>query len=71
MKKTIILSIALLAAVLFASCSLQEEPYQQNAEALAKDPDGAEQLVTGIYNTFWSSYMMKNTYQEWTDMDHS
>ena len=70
MKKTIILSIALLAAVLFASCSLQEEPYQQNAEALAKDPDGAEQLVTGIYNTFWSSYMMKKTYQEWTDMDH-
>lgn len=69
MKKRII-SIVLIAAALLSSCSLDEHPYQLNAEGLAEDPNGAEQLVTGIYNTFWSSYMMKKTYQEWTDMDH-
>lgn len=69
MKNKIVTFVLLVSAAL-SSCSLDEHPYQISSEALAKDPNGAEQLVTGIYNTFWSSYMMKKTYQEWVDMDH-
>lgn len=66
MKKiSIFLSIVLLAA-----CSLDEHPYNVSSEELAGSKDGAEQLVTGIYSTLWSSYMMKKTYMEWLDMDH-
>ncbi len=69
MKKIVFVILAWV--VLFApACSLDEHPYSISSEALANDPNGAEQLVTGIYSAFWSSYMMKKTYQEWVDMDH-
>ncbi len=69
MKQQIIYIIVLLA-FLCSSCNMDELPYAVNAEQLATDQEGAEQLVTGIYSAFWSSYMMKKTYQEWIDMDH-
>lgn len=66
--KKIFLSIAVLAAAV--GCSLDEKPYSITSEQLADSEMGAEQLVTGIYGCFWSSYMMKKTYMEWVDMDH-
>lgn len=68
--KKIFLLVILIPAILFSSCSLDENPKQITAEELVKDPKGAEQLVTGIYNTLWSSYMMVKTYYEWIDFDH-
>lgn len=68
--KNIFISIVLVLSIGLQSCSLEETPYSISAETLAQDPDGAEQLVTGIYSAFWSTYMMKKTYQEWVDMDH-
>lgn len=60
----------LIPAVLLASCSLDEKPYTVSSEELANSSNGVEQLVTGIYNCFWDTYMMKKTYMEWIDMDH-
>lgn len=66
--KKIFLAIAALAVL--AGCSLNESPYSITSEQLADSESGAEQLVTGIYSCFWTSYMMKKTYMEWVDMDH-
>lgn len=67
MKKIITL---LLAVTLCGACSLDETPYNISSEELSESGQGAEQLLTGIYNCFWSTYMMKKTYMEWIDMDH-
>ena len=66
--KKIIYIISILA--FFSSCNLDENPASLAEEHLNDSPDGAQLYVTGIYNTFWSSYMMKKTYMEWVDMDH-
>ena len=63
MKKLISILSTLL---LLVSCDLIEKPYtvsQQNLES-------PEQFITGIYDVFWSSYLMKKTYMECIDMDH-
>lgn len=70
MKKIYYLCAAAAAAIAVSACSLDESPYAVSAELLAGSESGAEQLVTGIYSSFWSSYMMKKTYMEWIDMDH-
>ena len=70
MKKYIIPSILLSAAALMSGCSLQEEPYSLTAEELATTGEGAEQLVTGIYATFWDHWCMQQTYMAWMDYDH-
>ncbi len=62
--------MSIAAVALIASCSLDENPYSITSEQLAETPQGAEQLVTGIYSCMWTSYMMKKTYMEWIDMDH-
>ncbi|MDR1743397.1 MAG: RagB/SusD family nutrient uptake outer membrane protein [Dysgonamonadaceae bacterium] len=69
MKKTITL-FTLCFFMVFFSCSLEEHPARITAEGLAQDKQGAEQLVTGIYNRFWSSYLMTKTYWEWVEYDH-
>lgn len=70
MKKYIIPTILLSAAALMSGCSLQEEPYSLTAEELATTGEGAEQLVTGIYATFWDHWCMQQTYMAWMDYDH-
>lgn len=58
------------AIIIFSACDLTKIPYTAGNENLKDAPDGADQIVTSIYNVFWSSYMMKKTYMEWIDMDH-
>lgn len=67
MKKFIYI---LLTVVCFTACDLTEVPYTVSKENLKDSPDGADLYLSGTYNTFWSSYMMKKTYMEWIDMDH-
>lgn len=59
----------LLLSLTFASCSLEETPYSVTAEQLAQSEDGATQLVTGIYATFWDNWCMEQTYMAWMDYD--
>lgn len=66
--KKIISIIAMLAFL--TACNLDENPASLAEDHLNESPDGAQLYVTGIYSTFWSSYMMKKTYMEWIDMDH-
>lgn len=64
---------AILAASAFiglTGCSLTEDPYSLTAEKLAATEEGAEQLVTGIYATFWDRWCMQQTYMAWLDYDH-
>lgn len=69
MKK--ILSILIYAmTMLVASCSLDEIPYSITSEKLAQTEEGAEQLVTGIYATFWDNWCMEQTYMAWMDYDN-
>lgn len=69
MKK--ILSILIYAmTILVASCSLDEIPYSITSEKLAQTEEGAEQLVTGIYATFWDNWCMEQTYMAWMDYDN-
>lgn len=70
MKKVQIIIMTILAAVLAASCSLDEHPYSITSEQLAQSEKGAEQLVTGIYAIFWDNWCMEQTYEAWTDQDH-
>lgn len=60
---------ALVLSLTFASCSLEETPYSVTAEQLAQTEDGATQLVTGIYATFWDNWCMEQTYMAWMDYD--
>lgn len=55
---------------LTCGCSLEELPYSITAEKLAETEAGAEQLVTGVYGTFWDNWMMEQTYMAWVDQDH-
>lgn len=68
--KNITIFVSLLVMVFFSACSLEEHPSRITAEGLAQDKQGAEQLVTGIYSHFWTSYLMKKTYWEWVEYDH-
>ena len=55
MKKILLIMICSMAA--FAtSCSLEETPYSITSEKLGQTEEGAEQLVTGIYATFWDNW---------------
>ena len=69
MKKIIYSMSALLLSMTFAGCSMEETPYAVTAEQLAKSEDGATQLVTGVYATFWDHWNMQQTYLAWTDYD--
>lgn len=60
----------IIVLVLFASCDLTEKPYTIGESTFKGTTEDAQQLVTGAYNVFWSSFMMKKTYMEWIDMDH-
>ncbi|MCD8388533.1 MAG: RagB/SusD family nutrient uptake outer membrane protein [Bacteroidales bacterium] len=62
--------LALLAMISLGSCSLDESPYSLTAEQLGTSESGAEQLVTGIYATFWDNWCMEQTYMAWMDQDH-
>ena len=57
------------ALSLLTSCSLEESPYSITAEELAKTEEGAAQLVTGVYATFWDNWCMEQTYMAWMDYD--
>lgn len=68
MKKILLIMICSMAA--FAtSCSLEETPYSITSEKLGQTEEGAEQLVTGIYATFWDNWCMEQTYMAWMDYD--
>ena len=64
--------ISVLGAVLISlcGCSLEETPYSITAGKLSETETGAEQLVTGVYGTFWDNWMMEQTYMAWVDQDH-
>lgn len=69
MKKILLIMICSMAA--FAtSCSLEETPYSITSEKLGQTEEGAEQLVTGIYATFWDNWSMEQTYMAWMDYDN-
>ncbi len=69
MKKIPLIMICSMAA--FAtSCSLEETPYSITSEKLGQTEEGAEQLVTGIYATFWDNWCMEQTYMAWMDYDN-
>lgn len=53
-----------------SGCNMDETPYSTNEDAILKDPNGADILITNVYNTFWSSSLMKKSYMECIDMDH-
>lgn len=55
---------------MFTSCDLTETPYTIGESTFKGTTEDAQQLVSGVYNVFWSSFMMKKTYMEWIDMDH-
>ena len=62
--------LAAVVAMAFTGCSLQEEPYALTAEKLTTTEEGTEQLVTGVYATFWDHWCMQQTYMAWMDYDH-
>lgn len=66
MKKILLIMICSMAA--FAtSCSLEETPYSITSEKLGQTEEGAEQLVTGIYATFWDNWCMnRRIWPGWT-----
>jgi hypothetical protein len=72
MKKIYLLSvfISLMIASFFTSCSLDEMPYNITSGELSKSDEGIEQLVTGVYGTFWDNWMMQQTYMSWIDQDN-
>ena len=45
-------------------------PYSITSEKLGQTEEGAEQLVTGIYATFWDNWCMEQTYMAWMDYDN-
>lgn len=57
-------------AAFATSCSLEETPYSITSEKLGQTEEGAEQLVTGIYATFWDNWCMEQTYMAWMDYDN-
>lgn len=59
-----------LCLILFIGCDLEEKPYTIGESTFQGTTEDAQQLVTGVYNVFWDSFMMKKTYMEWIDMDH-
>lgn len=69
MNKIKTTTAALLLSLAFTGCSLEETPYSVTAEQLAQSEDGATQLVTGIYATFWDNWCMEQTYMAWMDYD--
>lgn len=68
MKRYLIVSYILAFVTVFQSCDMKEMPYTIDKD-MAKTPQGAAQVVTAMYNTFWSTYLMKKTYMEVIDMD--
>jgi len=46
-----------------------EHPYSTGGDMI-NSSGGANQMVTAIYNVFWSSELMKKSYMETVDMDH-
>lgn len=56
--------------LLFSSCDLTETPYTIGEDNFGGSTQDAQQIVTGAYEVFWTSFMMKKTYMEWVDMDH-
>lgn len=58
------------AILLFSSCDLTEKPYTIGEDNFGGSTQDAQQIVTGAYEVFWTSFMMKKTYMEWVDMDH-
>ncbi len=70
MNKKIFILI-LVSSVILSACdfSLEEHPYNAGGD-MTDSPAGAAQMVTAIYNVFWSSELMKKSYMETIDMDH-
>lgn len=68
--KKILLTVMCATAVFVTSCSLDEIPYSITSEKLAQTEEGSEQLVTGIYATFWDNWCMEQTYMAWMDYDN-
>ena len=68
-KKIFILFLS--GAMLMTACdfSLEEHPYNAGGD-MNESPSGGAQMVTAIYNVFWSSQLMKKSYMETIDMDH-
>ena len=59
-----------MSVLLVSGCSLDEIPYSITSEKLVQTEEGAEQLVTGIYATFWDNWCMEQTYMAWMDYDN-
>jgi starch-binding outer membrane protein, SusD/RagB family len=70
MKKYIIV-LFIVSIFINTACdfSLVEHPYTTGSDMI-NSPSGANQMVTAIYNVFWSSELMKKSYMETIDMDH-
>ncbi|MEG0807421.1 MAG: RagB/SusD family nutrient uptake outer membrane protein [Alistipes sp.] len=67
MKKYIIGAFALLFSA--TACNLDEDPYTIGGD-MTQQEEGASLVVTAMYNTFWSTELMKKSYMECIDMDH-
>lgn len=69
--KRYIISLFVLIVFITTACdfSLEEHPYNAGGD-MTEYPEGGAQMVTAVYNVFWSSELMKKSYMETIDMDH-
>ena len=68
-KHSVILLILSIFSCTSCDFSLVEHPYSTGGDMI-NSSGGANQMVTAIYNVFWSSELMKKSYMETVDMDH-
>ncbi|MCX6307326.1 MAG: RagB/SusD family nutrient uptake outer membrane protein [Bacteroidia bacterium] len=69
--KKIIVTLLIMSMIINTSCDFNLEEHPHNAGGDMVDyPAGAAQMVTSIYNVFWSTELMKKSYMETIDMDH-
>ena len=54
---------------MLSACDMEERPYTIN-DSMTQTEEGAALAVTAMYNTFWSTSLMKKSYMECIDMDH-
>ena len=64
-----ILPFVLGLSLMLSACDMEERPYTIN-DSMTQTEEGAALAVTAMYNTFWSTSLMKKSYMECIDMDH-
>ena len=65
--------IYIASLIIFFGCSdkLDETPYTfLTPENLGNSEEGIEMMITGMYSSFYSTYMMKKTFFEWIAYDN-